>query len=69
MSTERPPIAFLIYWGFVSLVDMLKSQKRLRAKKETWGELSEIPGRLKVEKDLKVWESLGNSNQKKEKNK
>ena len=59
--------AFLIYWGFVSLVDMFKGQKRLRAKKETWGELNEISGRLKVEKDLKVWESLGNSNQKKEK--
>jgi hypothetical protein len=59
--------AFLIYWGFVSLVDMFKSQKRLRTKKETWGKLNKISGRLKVEKDLKVWESLGNSNQKKEK--
>ena len=49
------------------MVDMLKSQKRLRAKKETWGKLNEISGGLKVERDLKVWESLGNSNQKKEK--
>ena len=66
MSVERPPIAFLIYWGFVSLVDMLKSQKRLRAKKETWGKLNEVSERLKVEKGLKVWESLGSSNEKKE---
>ena len=58
--------AFLIYWVFVSLVDMFESQKILRAKKETWGKLNKISERLKVEKDLKVWESLGNSNQKKE---
>ena len=57
--------AFLIYWVFVSLVDMFENQKRLRAKK-TWGKLNKISERLKVEKDLKVWESLGNSNQKKE---
>ena len=57
--------AFLIYWVFVSLVDMFENQKRLRAKK-TWGKLNKISGSLKVEKDLKVWESLGNSNQKKE---
>ena len=49
------------------MVDMFKNQKRLRAKKETWGKLNEISGRLKVENDLKVWESLGNSNQKKDK--
>ena len=58
--------AFLIYLGFVSSVDMFKSQKRLRAKKETWGKLNEISGKLKVEKDLKVWESLADSNEKKE---
>ena len=58
--------AFLIYWVFVSLVDMFENQKRLRAKK-TWGKLNKISESLKVEKDLKVWESLGNSNQKKEK--
>ena len=57
--------AFLIYWVFVSLVDMFENQKRLRAKK-TWGKLNKISESLKVEKDLKVWESLGNSNQKKE---
>jgi hypothetical protein len=58
--------AFSIYWVVVSLTDMLESQKRLRAKKETWGKLNEISERLKVEKDLKVWESLDNSNDKKE---
>ena len=58
--------AFLIYWVFVSLVDMFENQKRLRAKKKTWGKLNKISERLKVEKDLKVWESLGNINQKKE---
>ena len=58
--------AFLIYWVFVSLVDMFENQKRLRAKKKTWGKLNKISEKLKVEKDLEVWESLGNSNQKKE---
>ena len=58
--------AFSIYWVVVSLIDMVENQKRLRAKKETWGKLNEISERLKVEKDLKVWESLGNSNEKKE---
>jgi hypothetical protein len=45
---------------------MLESQRRLRAKKETWGKLNEVSERFKVEKDLKVWESLGDSNEKKE---
>ncbi len=58
--------AFSVYWVVVSLIDMLESQKRLRAKKETWGKLNEVSERLKVEKDLKVWESLGDSNEKKE---
>jgi len=58
--------AFSIYWVVVSLIDMLESQKRLRAKKETWGKLNEVSERLKVEKGLKVWESLGDSNEKKE---
>ena len=58
--------AFSIYWVVVSLIDMLESQKRLRAKKETWGKLNEVSERLQVEKDLKVWESLGDSNEKKE---
>jgi len=49
------------------LIDMLENKKRRRAKKETWGKLNEVSERLKVEKGLKVWESLGNSNQKKEK--
>ena len=58
--------AFSIYWVFISLIDMLKNNKRLRAKKETWGKLNEVSERLKVEKGLKVWESLGNSNEEKE---
>ena len=33
------------------------------AQKETWGKLNEASERLKVEKGLKVWESLGNSNE------
>ncbi len=52
--------AFSIYWVFISLIDMLENKKRLRAKKETWGKLNEISARLKVEKDLNVWESLDN---------
>jgi len=58
--------AFSICWVVISLIDMLESKKRLRAKKETWGKLNEVSERLKVEKDLKVWESLGDSNEKKE---
>ena len=58
--------AFSIYWVVIFLIDMLESKKRLRAKKETWGKLNEVSERLKVEKDLKVWESLGDSNEKKE---
>ena len=54
--------AFSIYWVFISLMDTLESKKRLRAKKETWGKLNQVSERLKVEKGLKVWESLGNSN-------
>ena len=57
--------AFVIYWVFVSLVDMFERQKRLRAKKETWGKLNKISERLKVEKGLKVWMSLSDSNEKK----
>ena len=57
--------AFSIYWVFISLIDMLENKKRLRAKKETWGKLNEASERLKVEKGLKVWESLGNSNEEK----
>jgi len=58
--------AFSIYWVFISLIDMLENKKRLRAKKETWGKLNEVSERLKVEKGLKVWESLGNSNEEKD---
>ena len=55
-----------ICWAIISLIDMLEGKKRLRAKKETWGKLNEVSERLKVEKSLKVWESLGDSNEKKE---
>ena len=58
--------AFFICWVVVSLKDMKESNKRLRAKKETWGKLNEVSERLKVEKGLKVWESLGDSDEKKE---
>ena len=56
---------FSIYWVFISLIDMLENEKRLRAKKETWGKLNEVSEKLKVEKDLKVWMSLSDSNKKK----
>ena len=54
-----------ICWVVIFLIDMLESKKRLRAKKETWGKLNEDSERLKVEKNLKVWERLGDSNEKK----
>ena len=60
-------VVYSAYLIFVSLVDMLDSKKRLRAKKKTWGKLKEVSEKLKVEKDLEVWKSLGASN-KKEKN-
>ena len=59
-------VVLSIYWVVISLVDMLDIKKGLRAKKETWGKLNEISERLKVEKGLKVWESLGNSDEEKE---
>ena len=58
--------AFSIYWVVIYLIDMLESKKRLRAKKETWGKLNQVSERLKVEKGLKVWESLADSNEEKE---
>ena len=58
--------AFSICWVVISLIDMLESKKRLRAKKETWGKLNQVSERLKVEKGLKVWESLADSNEEKE---
>ena len=48
------------------MIDTLESKKRLRAKKETWGKLNQVSERLKVEKGLKVWESLADSNEEKE---
>ena len=44
---------------------MLENKKSLRAKKETWGKLNEVSERHKVEKGLKVWESLADSNEEK----
>ena len=58
--------AFSICWVVISLIDTLESKKRLRAKKETWGKLNQVSERLKVEKGLKVWERLADSNEKKE---
>lgn len=57
---------FSICLVVISLIDMLESKKRLRAKKETWGKLNQVSERLKVEKGLKVWESLADSNEEKE---
>ena len=56
---------FSICWVVISLIDTLESKKRLRAKKETWGKLNQVSERLKVEKGLKAWKSLGDSNEKK----
>jgi len=57
--------AFSICWVVISLIDTLESKKILRAKKETWGKLNQVSERLKVEKGLKVWESLADSNEEK----
>ena len=48
------------------MIDTLERKKRLRAEKETWGKLNQVSKRHKVEKGLKVWESLADSNEKKE---
>ena len=58
--------ALSICWAIISLIDILESKKGLRAKKETWGKLNEVARRLTVEKSLKAWKSVGNSNEKKE---
>ena len=54
------------YWVFISLLDMLENKRKLRAKIETWGKLNEVSEKLKIEKGLQIWESLGDSNKKKE---
>ena len=54
------------YWVFISLLDRLKNKRKLRAKVETWGKLNEVSEKLKIEKGLKIWESLGDSNKKTE---
>ena len=51
-------------WVVISLIDTLENKKRLRVKNETWGKLNEISEKLKVEKGLKTWKSLSNSNKK-----
>ena len=33
---------------------------------ETWGQLNEVSEKLKIEKGLKTWESLGDTNKKTE---
>ena len=33
---------------------------------ETWGKLNEVSEKLKIEKGLKIWESLGDTNKKTE---
>ena len=53
------------YWVFISLLDRLKNKRKLRARMETWGQLNEVSEKLKIEKGLKIWESLGGSNKKK----
>ena len=53
-------------WVVISLIGTLENKKRLRVKNETWGKLNEISEKLKVEKGLKTWKSLSNSNKKKE---
>ena len=58
-------VALSICWAIIASIDMLESKKRLRAKKETWGKFNKVLERLKVEKGLKVWKSLSDSNEKK----
>jgi len=53
------------YWIVISLIEIIKNKNRLRAKKKTWGKLNKISERRKAEKNVKVWESLGNTNKKK----
>ena len=54
------------YWVFISLLDRLKNKRKLRAEIETWGKLNKVSEKLKIEKGLKIWESLGDSNKKTE---
>ena len=54
------------YWVFISLLDTLENKRKLRAKIKTWGKLNEVSEKLKIEKNLKIWQSLGDSNKKKQ---
>ena len=54
------------YWVIISLIDTLENKKRLSAKNKTWGKLNEVSEKFKIEKGLKIWKSLSNSNKKKE---
>ena len=58
-------IICFVYWASISLIDMLESKKRLKAKSKTWGRLNEVSEKLKIEKGFKVWESLSKSKNKK----
>ena len=55
---------YFAYWVFISLLDRLKNKRKLRARMETWGQLNEVSEKLKIEKGLKIWESLGDTNKK-----
>ena len=59
-------VAFSICWMVISLIDALENKKRLSAKNKTWGKLNEVSEKFKIEKGLKTWKSLSNSNKKKE---
>ena len=48
------------YWVFISLLDMSENKRKLRAK------INEVSEKLKIEKGLKIWGSLGDSNKKTE---
>ena len=52
------------YLVFISLLDMSENKRKLRARMETWGQLNEVSEKLKIEKGLKIWESLGDTNKK-----
>ena len=54
------------YWVSISLLDMLENKRKLRARMETWGQLNEVSEKLKIDKDLKIWKSLGDTNKKTE---
>ena len=52
-------VVIVCSWALISLMDMSDSKKRIRRKKETWGKLNEVSKRLRMEKGLEIWKSLG----------